>query len=200
MRDNVANYARCATGLANMLQVSRISRTCSNAEATVSRSNDLRGEYYQWLRKALEEASDPDGARWSHGRLAALSDVSRATIASILNRRGDAQEDNIEKLAEALGVPLPEIRVTSVPNQAPGQQPVPRASVEWRGPRNKSPLVGLENRYSMYLRQIAEWFVETSASVATDDVLDMLGTLHREARNEITNAKKNSSARIKAEQ
>ena len=57
---------------------------------------------------------------------------------------------------------------------------------------DKGPLLGLEKRYSMYLKQIA-FHVEAGMEVAPEDVIDMIRSLYREAQHQVANDEKASS-------
>ena len=147
--------------------------------------------YSQWLRTALTNTGDPDGEPWSQQRLADESGVSRAIISGILNKRSDPQDDSIGNLARALNVPLPRIRMILMPglvSTKEDEEPTP------------PPLLGLENRYSAFVKEIASFYVETSKRVAPEDVINMINILYREAQQEIANAAKLSTrANLKAE-
>ena len=158
----------------------------------MSHHNDLRAVYSQWLRTALTDTGDPDGEPWSQQRLADESGVSRATISSILNKRSDPQDDSIANLARALNVPLPRIRMILMPDLVSTKQD--------EEPTPPPPLLGLENRYSAFIKEIASFYVETSKRVAPEDVIDMINILYREAQQEIANAAKlSTTANLKAE-
>ena len=69
---------------------------------------------------------------------------------------------------------------------------VPSGLAKGVGDSDKGPLLGLEKRYSMYLKQIA-FHVEAGMEVAPEDVIDMIRSLYREAQHQVANDEKPSS-------
>lgn len=144
-------------------------------------STELRAAYSKWLKGALNEGYDPDGIPWSHARLANESGVARATISSILNCEADAQEDKIQRLVKAVGIPVPEIRVTLVSPRPKIDQRAKRPSSRHRfGDRG----IGTEAAFTV-LDMLIDTFEDMDIEIEYEKAREWLRWLYDEAVEEI---------------
>src|ERR1043165_887641 len=73
--------------------------------------SQLRELIAAWLRDAMNEETAPGKRKWSQTALADAADVSRETVWRILRAETDVEDETIERLAKALGSPVPRLSI-----------------------------------------------------------------------------------------